>query len=112
MGRALRGVQEVTVESPVRFRVSSQKQNLNMKKKRSVKNSLERHAGHAVMDVTEALMKYGNSVDVILERYVMEYAEEDLEKSTIYQVLKAGRKGMQRTLDEMNDVLNKFGFKE
>ena len=64
------------------------------------------------MDVTEALMKYGNSVDVILERYVMEYTEEDLEKSTIYQVLKAGRKGMQRTLDEMNDVLNKFGFKE
>jgi len=64
------------------------------------------------MDVVEVLIKYGNSVDVILEQYVKEYSEEDLDKSTIYQVLKAGRKGMQRTLDEMNDVLEKFGFKE
>ena len=47
-----------------------------------------------------------------MEQYVKEYSEEDLDKSTIYQVLKAGRKGMQRTLDEMNDVLEKFGFKE
>ncbi len=80
--------------------------------KRSGKGSLERDAGHAVMDVVEVLIKYGNSVDVILEQYVKEYSEEDLDKSTIYQVLKAGRKGMQRTLDEMNDVLEKFGFKE
>lgn len=83
-----------------------------MKKKISGKGSLERYAGHTVMDVVEVLMKHGNSVDMILERYAKEYSEEDLEKSTIYQVLKVGRKGMQRTLDEMNDVLNKFGFKE
>lgn len=83
-----------------------------MKMKRSGKGSLERYAGRAVMDVVEVLMKHGNSVDMILERYAKEYSEEDLEKSTIYQVLKAGRKGMQRTLDEMNDVLNKLGFKE
>lgn len=83
-----------------------------MKKKRSGKGSLERRAGHMAMDVVEALMKHGDSVDMILEQYVKEYSEEDLEKSTIYQLLKAGRKGMQRTLDEMNDVLNKFGFKE
>lgn len=83
-----------------------------MKMKRSGKGSLERHAGHMAMNVAEALMKYGNSVDMILEQYVKKYSEEDLEKSTIYQLLKAGRKGMQRTLDEMDDVLEKFGFKE
>ena len=83
-----------------------------MKMKRSGKGSLEKYAGRMVMDVAEALMRHCNSVDMILGQYVKEYSEEDLEKSTIYQVLKAGGKGMQRTLDEMNDVLNKFGFKE
>lgn len=83
-----------------------------MKMKRSGKGSLERRAGQMVMDVAETLIKHGNSVDIILGQYVKEHSKEDLEKSTIYQVLKAGRKGMQRTLDEMNDVLEKFGFKE
>ncbi len=80
--------------------------------KQSAREPLIESAGEAIMDMTDMLIKHGNSVDTILEQYEKKCPENELEKSVTYQVLKAGRKGMQRTLDEMNDVLNKFGFKE
>ena len=82
------------------------------KMKQSAREPLIKPAGEAIMDMTDMLIKHGNSVDTILEQYEKKCPENELEKSVTYQVLKAGRKGMQRALDEMNDVLEKFGFKE
>lgn len=80
--------------------------------KRIGKGSLERWGGRAIMALVKEILKESNSTNLLLSQFEDKYSDEELEKSVAYQVLKTGAQGLQRTLDEMNDVLEKFGFKE
>lgn len=112
-GRALRGMQEATVESPVRFRVSSQiKTIVKMRKEKKRKTGLEKEAGCVLLETASMLMRRVNTIENLMESIEVCSTDESFEKAVTYQALKKGAEGMQRTLDEMNDVLEKFGYKE
>ncbi len=109
-GRALRGMQESTVESPVRVRVPSQ--TIDSQQMRKSHTKTEKAAGRLVMEMTGMILKLTADADEVLSKFEEEMEADQLEALSVYQVLKSGQAGLQRALDEMNDVLNKLGFKE
>lgn len=82
-----------------------------MKQKKRGKNGLEKEAGCVLLETASMLMRQVNTVENLMESIEICSSDESFEESVTFQALKKAAEGMQCTLDEMNDVLEKFGFK-
>lgn len=67
-----------------------------------------REAGNVLMVITGAILGYIGSADEIISELDDEVDATELETSEVYQILKTAKAGLQRTLDEMNEVFNKM----
>ncbi len=83
-----------------------------MRKEKKRKTGLEKEAGCVLLETASMLMRRVNPIENLREIIEVCSTDESFEKAVTYQALKKGAEGMQRTLDEMNDVLEKFGYKE
>ena len=81
-----------------------------MRKEKKRKTGLEKEAGCVLLETASMLMRQGNTIENLMESIEMCSTDESFEESATYQALKKGVEGIQRTLNEMDEVLEKFGY--
>lgn len=72
------------------------------------KQRSEEMAGRAIMQLTDVAMRYMEDVGTVLKEFENTHNDHELATSVEYQTLLAGHHGLEATMEEMNEQLNKM----